>query len=329
MTDALIILAPHRSFTSVVCGMVGQHPQLYGLPEMNLFVSETFYDWWLAFRRGREIGAHGPLRTVAELRFGGQSWRAVEGARRWLRRRLQQTTASVFREIAQEAHPRIVVDKSPPTSYRIEYLQRALRTFPRARFLHLARHPRGHGESVVKALEEAGQYGALPRGVRELVEGRGKGKAAPGPAEQAVRGGGLLVDPDSDPPVIDPQFGWYRHNQNICRFLRSLPRERWHRVRGEDLLAQPEEHLRGIAAWLGVRTDDAAIDEMRHPERSPFACFGPPNAHLGNDPNFLREPGLDARPPKVHSLDGPLSWRPDGKEFIPEVRALAAELGYA
>jgi hypothetical protein len=37
----LFILAPPRSFTSVICGMIGQHPQMYGLPEVNLFAGET------------------------------------------------------------------------------------------------------------------------------------------------------------------------------------------------------------------------------------------------------------------------------------------------
>ena len=33
MTEPLFILAPPRSFTSVVCAMIGNHPQMLGLPE--------------------------------------------------------------------------------------------------------------------------------------------------------------------------------------------------------------------------------------------------------------------------------------------------------
>jgi hypothetical protein len=34
--DLVFLLAPPRSFTTVVSSMLGQHPQLYGLPEMLL-----------------------------------------------------------------------------------------------------------------------------------------------------------------------------------------------------------------------------------------------------------------------------------------------------
>jgi hypothetical protein len=36
----LVILAPGRSYTSVVCTMLGQHPQMYNLPELHLFACE-------------------------------------------------------------------------------------------------------------------------------------------------------------------------------------------------------------------------------------------------------------------------------------------------
>ena len=55
-------------------------------------------------------------------------------------------------------------------------------------------------------------------------------------------------------------------------------------------MTNPDLHLRKIAGWLGLRTDDAAINEMRHPERSPYACFGPPGARFGNDRFFLENP---------------------------------------
>jgi len=37
----LILLCPPRSFSTVVCAMLGQHPELYGFPELNLFVVDT------------------------------------------------------------------------------------------------------------------------------------------------------------------------------------------------------------------------------------------------------------------------------------------------
>jgi hypothetical protein len=94
-------------------------------------------------------------------------------------------------------------------------------------------------------------------------------------------------------------------------------------------LADPDPYLTQIAEWLGLRTDKEAIEEMKHPERSPYAGFGPINAVAGNDPNFLSDPRLRPyRPKKAPSLEGPLSWRPDQKGFPPEVIQLATEFGY-
>jgi hypothetical protein len=129
-------------------------------------------------------------------------------------------------------------------------------------------------------------------------------------------------------PVYDPQHGWLELNGNITTFFASLPDERRCVVRGEDLLRAPDAPLRRIAEWLGLRTDDEAIEEMKHPERSPFAGFGPRGARYGNDLLFLENPVLRVAPAAPQSLEGPLSWREDGAGFVPSVKLLAREFGY-
>jgi len=99
-------------------------------------------------------------------------------------------------------------------------------------------------------------------------------------------------------------------------------------VRGEDIMADPRTKLTEIVRWLGWRDDDAAIDEMMHPERSPFACFGPVDALFGNDPKFLAGPTFRPHKPKIPKMDAPLPWRTDGKGFYPQVVSLAREFGY-
>jgi len=100
------------------------------------------------------------------------------------------------------------------------------------------------------------------------------------------------------------------------------------RVRGEDMMSDPAEYLGRICRWLGLRDDADAIEQMMHPERSPFACFGPLDALFGNDPNFLSGPTLRPHKVKVPALDQPVPWREDGQGLKPEVVALARELGY-
>jgi hypothetical protein len=147
MRDPVFILAPPRSFTSVVCAMLGQHPQMYGLPEVNLFVAETIAERAGVTARPR-WSQHGLLRVVAQLFAGEQTVQTIALAQRWLEIRANSTCVSVFRELVQKISPQILVDKSPRTIQHSEYMQRVRRAFPSARFIHLLRHPRSQGESL-------------------------------------------------------------------------------------------------------------------------------------------------------------------------------------
>ena len=101
------------------------------------------------------------------------------------------------------------------------------------------------------------------------------------------------------------------------------------RVRGEDLLSEPDTYLRKIAEWLGLRTDEEALEAMKHPEQSPYACIGPANAPFGNNRGFLQAPALRPySPAQKLKLEGALSRRDTGGEFSPEVKELAREFGY-
>jgi hypothetical protein len=143
-----------------------------------------------------------------------------------------------------------------------------------------------------------------------------------------------IAPPGGTPPSqgtkegLDPQGGWYVRNKLILDFLETVPAERRFRVRGEDLLSDPDPILRHVAQWLDVRTDPEAIEAMKHPERSPFAFLGPPGARYGNDAFFLEDPVF--RPAKMPALqvDGPLPWRTDGQGLAPSVKELATQLGY-
>jgi hypothetical protein len=182
----------------------------------------------------------------------------------------------------------------------------ARKIFPGAKFLHLTRHPIGNGKSVIEKLKEL--YGSIPERPEPIIAS--------------------LYDLSTTPPSLDPQFFWYKIHSSICSALEMIPSDQQMRVRGEDILADPDHHLREIAAWLGLRTDPEAIEAMKHPEQSVYARVGPPNARLGGDLKFLEQPFLRSRVNNVHSLVGPLPWRKDGCEFKPGVRELAQQFGY-
>jgi hypothetical protein len=296
--EPLFILAAPRSFTSVACAMLGQHPELYGVPELNLFVAPTLASMCEQLVGLKQIQLHGLLRTVAHLYSGEQTLASLDLARRWILRRLDATTAEVYRTLCQRVAPLRIVDKSPIYSARRSSLDRVRRAFPEAYYLHLVRHPRSQGESLLK----------VAGGVMAVMANS--------------------VDYATEPPTLDPQVAWYRVQRSILGFLTRIPADRQMRLRGEDLLNDPRRHLVEICRWIGIAESDAAVASMLHPEASPFAGLGPLGAHLGNDISFLRSPGRAAGPIPESRLGGPLSWRTDGQGFARPVVRLARALGY-
>jgi hypothetical protein len=295
--------------------MLGQHPEMYGLLETGLFNVENMEEWWAA---GRHAGL---LRCVAQLFFAEQTEHAVRQAEGWLRRRRSFPTAYIFELIAERVAPRIVIDKTPAMAYDIETLRRIDQMFPGACYVHLLRHPRGQCESVMnhvlRMAEE--QNTPPPRWVRHLVAPR---RSDSEPHSQRPR-------PPRQTGLRDPQWGWYALHNNILEFLEGIPVDRKMTIRGEVLLANPDEGLRMITTWLGVRGDDEVIEEMKHPECGPYSFVGPPSARFGTSRYFLREPALRAERGAELSLGGSLPWRVDGGGFAPRVRRLAEYFGYS
>ncbi|MCB1700662.1 MAG: sulfotransferase [Halioglobus sp.] len=298
MSAPLILLAPPRSFTSVTSAMLGQHPQMYGLPEVHLFVADTVGELFFYYKITGPRRSHGLLRTIAEVYMKTQNKKTIDLAKAWLIKNKNMPTAEVFHKIVSKIDPKIIVEKSVTTVWKPANLQRVEKVIPNARYIHLTRHPRGQCESMMEALET--ESGLTPQ----------------------------MQDHSTTPPTTDPQILWYNINSNIVDFLKDIPKERHMRIRGEDVLQNPDKHLREMSEWLGLRTDDEAIDEMKHPERSPFSKLGPPNAPFGNDPKFIKDPALRPARAKSQSLEGSLSWRDDIPGFTDEVKAMAKSFGY-
>lgn len=306
MSAPLFILAPPRSFTSVTCAMIGQHPQMMGLPETNLFARDTYREMMQLFRM-RERFAHGLYRAMAELGLGEQNKQNIQVVKEWLERDTSVSTADIFKDLDAFASPRRLVEKSPLHVYNAESLERLHAAFPDAYYLHMTRHPRGTCESIY-ALRKS-----TTEGTQKLVD-----------KNPALANRVRKIKPDDE---LTPENMWFDPHLKILEFLEQIPDSRQLRLRGEDFLSQPDRYLPRVAEWLGVSTDNDAIEAMKHPEESPFACFGPPNAWFGNDPGFLKDPALRPYTPKAQEFETPLSWNPE-LGFSDIVIELAEYLGY-
>jgi hypothetical protein len=191
--------------------------------------------------------------------------------------------------------------------------------FPDAYYLHLTRHPIPTRQSMDEFFGELDQVAS----------------------DRGGTGGMGLTE-------LDPLLIWYAMHRNIIAFTAKLPTGQVMRLRGEDLLSEPDRYLPQIAEWLGVRSDQAAIEQMKHPESSPYACIGPAPARGGNDRKFMQSPFLrQGRVPEPSlrdalaeqtivwvSEEGRRRFREAGLEFSPvpeiasEVEGLAQSLGY-
>jgi hypothetical protein len=299
--DLLFILAPPRSYTSVVCAMLGQHPDLCGLPEVNLCFTERMDAWLRLCLQSGSFLSHGLLRAVAHLCFGEQTEDSVARARWWTEFRRTSTTSEVFRELADAARPRALVDKSPATVLHVDFLRRARSAFPGAYFIHLLRHPRATCESIA--------------GAPEILA--------------AVSVFSNAIDLGRCSSLHDPEPLWLETHRNIIEFLDTVPHSRQRRVRGEDVLTDPDRHLTELTSWLDLPVAPERLEAMKHPEQSPFASFGPPGARFGNDPKFLEDPTLRRGTVKPQTLDGPVGWRRDGAGLSDDTRRLAESFGYS
>lgn len=305
--DPIFVLAAPRSFSSLITAMIGQHPELYGMPELNLFQCQTVAD----FNSGEAASGgvkspfwgvmrHGLLRAIAQIYGGEQTPEAIRMAERWLKQREHWTSAQVLMEVFGAVAPRRVIEKSPAILRDRAFLDHMIEIFPGARIIHLVRHPIPQGKSALAAKGGSAVLMSL-----NSIDYRNPNEA-----------------------VLDPQISWHDAQVQVLSFLDTLPDDQFVTIRGEDFLNDLDGHLSALCDWLGISTSPEALAAMRAPELSPYSCVGPANARLGNDPNFLNAPALRETRFTVPPLDAPLSWRTDGQILHPRVQAMARALGY-
>jgi hypothetical protein len=293
----VFVLAPPRSYSSVVTTMIGQHPDLADLPELKLFAYRTIAELEASLPRyWRERGfthrSPGLVRALAQFECGDQEPDSLARAREWLQDRPHWSGAQVFDVLLARLAPRAAVEKSPENVATAAALRRLSGAYPNARYLHLTRHPVTTQVSMVEH----------------------RRRTVP-----------------SHPLDGQPMAGiaaWHDVHARILRFLARLAPERVLQVRAEDVLNDPDHQLAAIARWLGLRTDAAAIAAMRHPEASPFARFAPASSGVigGHDPEFLRAPTPRAVALPA-TVEQPAGWRGEARLWRRTV-ALALRLSY-
>ena len=161
----------------------------------------------------------------------------------------------VYALLQKLAGRRLVVDKSPTYALDPLILARAEALFSHAKYIHLVRHPVSSIDSFAR-----------------------------------LRMDKIMASGAADPYGLAEQI-WVDGNRNIDQFMSQLPGDRVHRVKFEDLVAQPGRVLGSLCDFLGIEFDPAVVDPYQgrrmadgvHSHSRPIG-----------DPNFTQHSGIES-----------------------------------
>ncbi|WP_165494950.1 sulfotransferase family protein [Actinomadura roseirufa] len=294
--EPVFLLAPARSYSTVVQAMLSGHDGIFGFPEMIMFalpdvrtlLSEATVEPGYP-PSYYSVRLSGIWRAIAQIHRGGQETADIAWSMQWLAQRPDWSLTRVFDDLQDAVSPLICLEKSPDTVRTDPALAACARAYPNARFIHLTRHPVDTQRSMAEHLRLLGVTG----------------------------GGGVAVTAASS---------WYLGHHRVVRMLDDLPPDRWIRVRAEDLLNRPDVFLPRVVDWLGLPWDEQVVERMKRTEDWTFAGTGPAGDLQGGDWKFFRSPRLrEVEPPGPVVFDD--EWGLP-QEMQRRMRELAEGLGY-
>jgi hypothetical protein len=288
--EPVFILSAPRSFSSIVCGIIGQHPECYGLPELNLFLADDLGSLWWGPLALIPIGKHGLLRALAQLHDGEQTEDTISSAHKWVIEHSSWSPRQVFSHLQDLIGPKVPVEKSPATVFRQKYMDRLVRLYPNARFIHLTRHPRGTAESMLR--------------LRKVYEQNGM----PDPERIWTRSNEIIIKATGDLPNGQcMRLQGEEFLQNLDHFLPQLCE--WMGVRGD---------AEAIKAMMHPERSPYACPG---PRGAPLGN----DVNFLNSPALDRSRLARAELP---ALAGQLSWR-KGESFGKATLSVARQFGYS
>jgi sulfotransferase family protein len=265
--EPVFLLCPARSCSTVSVAIMAGHPEIHGFPELLAFAGKlqprtagtllsapaTRPDLPELSGKPIQTGLTGLLRSLAEVHERSQGQQALERAYQWLKVRKDWTTVELMDHLIAAVAPQIALEQSPATVLTDASLAACLASYPRARFIHLTRHPVSSQASMHR------HWATRYRDRAELV------------AQSAS--------------------AWYLSHLRISRLLAGLPPEQWIRARAEDLVNEPYVQLPRILNWLGLTCTSEIIAGMRQTENWIYVGRGHLGLARG-DPTFLESPRL-------------------------------------
>ena len=169
----------------------------------------------------------------------------------------QQLSIPEIYEILQKlSGNRRLIDKSPTYANQYGTLERAEAIFTEAKYIHLVRHP----YAVIESFNR-------------------------------LRMDKLLGVTNTDPYQLAETI-WAKSNRNILDFTAQLPPERYHLIRYEDLVTQPQSVIQQLCGFLEIPFDTALLQP--YGEKDNLGGVHKASLSVG-DPNFRKHSRIEPR----------------------------------
>ncbi len=231
--QAIFILCPPRSGSTLLRVMLAGSPALFSPPELYLLSFNTLQQRREHFSGPLKFFREGLLRALMELKQ-----HAYPQAEILLDELEQQgiSTKKLYGLMQEWAGQRRIIDKTPGYAFNPTSLQRAETEFTEALFIHLVRHPM----ATIHSFEE-------------------------------IRVDLVTQDPTTDDLPLSPrqkgELWWLTGHRNILSFLQNVPTNRQFRLHYEDLVAAPEQSIRPLCDFLNIPFSTNLLEPYQEKQR--------------------------------------------------------------
>ncbi len=253
--QAVFILAPPRSGTSLLRLMLAGHPNLFAANELQLLGFETLAQREEAYGGKFSLWTEGLIRVIMHIKqCTPEEAKAIvdlyaaEGT----------TTKALFGKLQQWIGKKIMVDKSPSYALDPKILEKADNDFKNALFIQLIRHPYAMVSSFKKMRMDQAMY---------------------------------LNDHDFDTAQTG-ELIWTKSHENINSFFKSIPKRRRFRLRYEELVTDPKKVMKALCKNFNWDYSPVLINPYLGIENKMTDGIYKESAPMG-DPNLLKKSQID------------------------------------
>lgn len=253
--QAIFVLAPPRSGTTLLRVMLAGHPGLFAAAELQLLGFNTLAERKAAYLDKFGLWLEGTYRAIMEIK-GCDAEQAKAIMEDYERQ--GYTTKEFFGVLQEWIKPRILADKSPSYAIDPESLRSAERDFESPLYIHLVRDPRAMVNSFVDYHVEQvlflREHPFSPQQLGELV--------------------------------------WTISHQTILDFLKDVPANRQHRIHFENLVTSPQETMEKLCLSLGLEFHPDLVQPYKNKEKKMIDGIYPASTPMG-DKRFHEHQGIN------------------------------------